>query len=61
MSEKMPEFNQEIQESIEKLTNQNLSYALAMYLNHKYDFGGYSVGRSARSFLLDLFFRMILH
>ena len=44
--------------NIENLTNFELSYGLAMQLNHKYDFGGYSVGRSERSFLLDLFFRL---
>ncbi len=45
-------------EIIEKLTNIELAYGLAMLLNHKYDFGGYSVGRSERSFLLGLFFRL---
>lgn len=45
-------------QSIEKLKNSDISYAIALALNHKYDFGGYSVGRSERSFLLDMYFRL---
>lgn len=45
-------------ESIEKLKNSDISYAIALALNHKYGFGGYSVGRSERSFLLDMYFRL---
>ncbi len=44
--------------NIENLTNFELAHALGMYLNDKYSTGGYSLGRSNRSYLLDLFFRL---
>lgn len=48
----------EKRESLEGLKNSDISYAIALALNHKYDFGGYSVSRSERSFLLDMYFRL---
>ena len=48
----------EEREAIERLKNSDISYAIALALNHKYDFGGYSVGRSERSYLLDMYFRL---
>ena len=50
--------DQEQIEKIEALNPEGLAYGVAMQLNHKYDFGGYSVGRSERSFLLDMYFRL---
>lgn len=52
------EARQEIREAIEKLSNIEISYGIALSLNHKYDHGGYSVSRSERSFLLDMYFRL---
>lgn len=44
--------------NIENLTNFELAYGLALALNSKYSSGGYSLGRSERSFLLDFFLRL---
>jgi len=57
MSEKSPENNnrREIREAIESLSPSKLSYGIALMMNHRYDFGGYSVGRSERSYLLDMY------
>jgi hypothetical protein len=43
------------QELLESLSVFQLSYMLSKILNHWYDFGGFSAGRSHRSVLLDLF------
>lgn len=43
------------QEILSSLSVFQLSYMLSKILNHWYDFGGFSVGRSYRSVLLDLF------
>lgn len=45
-------------ESVKKLTNFELAYGIALALNNKYSSGGYSLGRSERSFLLDFFLRL---
>lgn len=45
----------EKERGVESLTNRELAYLLALQLNHIYDYGGYSIGRSPRSVLLDLF------
>ncbi len=45
-------------ESVGKLTNFEIAYGLALALNSRYSSGGYSVGRSERSYLLDFFLRL---
>lgn len=48
----------EVREAIEKLKNSDICYAIALALNHKYNSGGHSVGRSERSFLFDKYMRL---
>ncbi|MBC7981598.1 hypothetical protein H7X65_00810 [Candidatus Parcubacteria bacterium] len=47
-----------LDDQVRKLTNFELAYGIALALNNKYSSGGYSLGRSERSFLLDFFLRL---
>jgi hypothetical protein len=57
ISEQLP-VTPEVQSILDKMNGFQLAYKLSLFLNSLYSCGGYSLGRSVRSYLLDLFMNL---